>query len=240
MNDLNNHLSPKNRPCFDDLTKKTYLSYSSRDDAIRACEDLWSTSSKSTSIKKCERCLKYHLLDALGFGLTSGEKLDLDEHKSGTTQSADLIRPKCSKCLSSDQKAKTIFKNYSDAQDYINSLPMRIDHGFAAYNCPHGNGIHLTKNTLLKRNQQIGLIYQEPPKVRDVPRLKDKLKVLTALAREKHLLEQAELVKIAELTPEAAGGYYRCPKCDHEWTFHDLHETYCKCGGKGPFKVRRS
>ena len=144
----------------------------------------------------------------------------------------------CPRCVGSDGMKKVSYTNISDAQNYINSISVRVDYPLAAYNCPHGNGVHLTKNVHLKPGQQVGLVFQEPPEVRNVLGLNNKLKILTELAIKKHQLEKAELAKIQELLPGAGSGYYICPKCSHEWSFYDIRESICECGDKGPFNVK--
>jgi hypothetical protein len=148
-------------PCFDIWTKFLLLRYQLQKDAIDARENLWSVASISSSEAYCSKCGNFHLYDINGFGLTSRERLDVHVSYEREPISRYIRREICPECISSNGTPKTIFMDLKDAQDAIDSLTVNLDSPQWAYECPIGNGIHLTKVAPKNSDGQLGKISQK-------------------------------------------------------------------------------
>ncbi len=148
-------------PCFDMWTKFLLLRYQLQKDAIDARENLWSVASISSSEAHCSKCGNFHLYDINGFGLTSRERLDVHVSYEREPISSYVRREICPECISSNGAPKTIFKDLKDAQDAIDSLTVNLDSPQWPYECPIGNGIHLTKVAPKNSDGQLGKISQK-------------------------------------------------------------------------------
>ncbi len=122
-------------------------------------DTLWDTASITSKQFQCSKCEKFHLADENNLPLVS--KVSFFE-ASASQKIGDQteVRNRCHQCKSADGKPKAIFTDLYDAQYSLDSLSVDVIYTMHAYECPHKNGLHLTKLTPKYANQYIGAVKQ--------------------------------------------------------------------------------
>lgn len=144
-------------PCKDMFSEFLFLHFKSEALAKTYSDQLWDTASISSSPNKCHACSYFHLLDVNGLRLLSSEE-KIYKYDSTTKKRIPLKR--CQSCLSSTGIPKAIFTNLEEAQRDLEHLGFEVKHPMYAYRCPHGMGIHLTKQEPTKTSRYLGIILQ--------------------------------------------------------------------------------
>ncbi len=146
-------------PCKDITSDFLLLSFATINEAISYSDTLWDTASISSKQFQCSKCQKFHLADENDLPLVS--KVSFFE-ASASQKIADKteLRNRCQQCRSADGKPKAIFTDLYDAQFSLDRLSVDVIHTMHAYQCPHKNGLHLTKLTPKYVGQYIGAVQQ--------------------------------------------------------------------------------
>ena len=147
--------------CTDRTTGLALISFKAESAATLETEALWNTSSVSTSVVLCERCSLFHLLDEQGLPLVEkSRRAACLSEEEGAHESARQVRSRCPNCRSGTGDSKAIFKSVAEAQAALDDLRVRIPHILDAYYCPHGNGIHLTKQSPRRFGEHVAALFQ--------------------------------------------------------------------------------
>ena len=127
--------------CTDRTTGLALISFKAESAATLETEALWNTSSVSTLVEKSRRaaCLS---------------------EEEGAHESARQVRSRCPNCRSGTGDSKAIFESVAEAQAALDDLRVRIPHILDAYYCPHGNGIHLTKQSPRRFGEHVAALFQ--------------------------------------------------------------------------------
>ena len=145
-------------PCIDIATGRLLLKYATKEESARAKDELWVQFKTSYKEGHCTKCKSWHLFDLSGLGLTGNQRLTYRQTHHRSPIGNLRGQEKCAFCKSSDGVPKTIFKDLIRAQQVIDSLTEPLGYPLWAYMCPHGNGVHLTKNM---HKQSIGSVAQK-------------------------------------------------------------------------------
>jgi len=146
-------------PCKDITSDFLLISFTKINEAISYSDTLWDTASITSKQFKCSKCEKFHLADENNLPLVS--KVSFSEASASQKIGGQTeLRNRCHQCKSADGKPKAIFTDLYDAQYSLDRLSVDVIYTMHAYQCPHKNGLHLTKLTPKHVGQYIGAVQQ--------------------------------------------------------------------------------
>jgi hypothetical protein len=213
-------------PCKDMFSDFLFLYFSTEAEAKIYSDQLWDTASISSSPIRCNKCSKFHLVDINGLRLVSDEEKTY-KYDSSTRKRIPLKR--CQSCLSSNGIPKAIFSDIEEAQLDLEHLGFEVKHPMYAYKCPHGMGIHLTKQEPTGARSYLGLVLQK----KFAKSLREKEKPIKN-AVEKRTEDHARNIKSEPITDQAeidkksessSSGKFKCLSCG----WRNNYETTLKC-----------
>lgn len=214
-------------PCKDMFSDFLFLYFSTEAKAKIYSDQLWDTASISSSPIRCNKCSKFHLVDINGLRLVGNEE-KIYKYDSSTRKRIPLER--CQSCLSSNGIPKAIFPNLEKAQLDLEYLGFEVKHLMYAYKCPHGRGIHLTKQEPTRTKNYLGVVLQK----KFAKALREKEKPVTTYV-EKRTENQAKNIKLEPITDQSEidkkvksslSGKFKCLSCG----WKNNYETKSKCG----------
>lgn len=215
-------------PCKDITSDFLLLSFTKKNEAILYSDTLWDTASITSKQFQCSKCEKFHLADENNLPLVS--KVSFFE-ASASQKIGDQteFRNRCHHCKSADGKPKAIFTDLYDAQYSLDRLSVDVIYTMHAYQCPHKNGLHLTKLTPKYANQYIGAVKQS--------------------RGSKNAFDKASLVEISNNSStevstasrkpnlEKRGTTLVCLSCQYKLNLHTDRKC-ALCGAIGPYEFR--
>jgi hypothetical protein len=215
-------------PCKDITSDFLLLSFTKKNEAILYSDTLWDTASITSKQFQCSKCEKFHLADENNLPLVS--KVSFFE-ASASQKIGDQteVRNRCHQCKSADGKPKAIFTDLYDAQYSIDRLSVDVIYTMHAYQCPHKNGLHLTKLAPRYAKQYIGAVKQS--------------------RGSKNAFQKSSLVEIASHSSTEFSTASRkpslekrdmtlvCLSCQYKLNLHT--DRKCAfCGAMGPYEFR--
>lgn len=214
-------------PCADPYSGYLFFYFKNEQDAKAISDELWDTASLSSKAAWCEICDHFHLVDQNGIKLTSKEKVTFNP--SGNR----IYYDKCTRCTSNTGAFKAIFKNAISAQEALESLPIEIPYPMYLYECPRGNGFHLTKNSPQYGSNYIAMIAQKKIAaeiVQNSKKLSSNKSTIDQVPKSKlpYIVRNSEIA--AEKAPEKK---YICVGCG--WKNQDNRLKCAACGELGPY-----
>lgn len=213
-------------PCKDMFSEYLFLYFESEALAKTYSDQLWDTASISSSSTKCHVCSYFHLVDINGLRLVSTEE-KIYKYDSSTKKRTSLKR--CESCVSSNGIPKAIFPDLEEAQHDLEHLGFEVKHPMYAYRCPHGMGIHLTKQEPIRASNYLGVVLQKKlaKALREKERsLKNPVEKRTESSVENvKSLPSSEKTEVDKKTEKSLSGKFKCLSCG----WKNNYDTKLKC-----------
>ena len=212
--------------CKDIFSEFLFLYFSTEAKAKIYSDQLWDTASISSSPIRCNKCSKFHLVDINGLRLVSDEEKTY-RYDSSTRKRMPLKR--CQSCLSSNGIPKAIFPDLEEAQHDLEHLGFEVKHPMYAYRCPHGMGIHLTKQEPTRASNYLGAVLQK--KLAKTLREKERSLKNPVEKRSESPVENvkslpsSEKTEVDKKTEKSFSGKFKCLSCG----WKNNYDTKLKC-----------